>query len=38
MPTNRYNGRPADVETVPKGTELYRIMAANASYPANSFT
>lgn len=37
MPTNRYNERPADVEIVPKGTVLYRIMAANASYPANSF-
>lgn len=37
MPTNRYNGRPADVETVPKGAELYRIMAADASYAANSF-
>lgn len=37
MPTNRYNGRLADVETVRKGTELYRIMAADASYAANSF-
>lgn len=37
MPTNRYNGRPADVEIVPKGTDLYRIMAADATYAANSF-
>lgn len=37
MPTNRYNQRSADTETLPAGTRLYRILAADAAYPANSF-
>lgn len=37
MPTNQYNGRVANVEAVRKDTVLYRIMAADASYAANSF-
>ena len=37
MATNQYNESPADLETVPAGAVLYRILAANAGYAANSF-
>ena len=37
MATNQYNESPADLETVPAGTVLYRILAADAGYAANSF-
>jgi hypothetical protein len=37
MPTNRYNQRSADTEIIPAGTRLFRILAADASYAANSF-
>lgn len=37
MPTNRYNGAPADTDTIPAGTALYRILKANATYGSNSF-
>lgn len=37
MATNQYNDAPADLETVPAGTLLYRIMDADAAYDANSF-
>jgi hypothetical protein len=37
MPTNRYNGRPADTEPVRIGTRLYRILRADATWDANSF-
>ena len=37
MATNQYNESPADLETVPAGTVLYRILAANGGYAANSF-
>lgn len=37
MPTNRYNGRPADTEPVRTGTRLYRILRADATWDANSF-
>ena len=37
MPTNRYNGAPADIDTIPAGTPLYRILKANATYDSNSF-
>lgn len=37
MPTNRYNGAPADTEVIPVGTRLYRILAADATYDSNSF-
>jgi hypothetical protein len=37
VPTNRYNGRPADTEAVDKGTRLYRILRADATWDANSF-
>ena len=38
MPTNRYNQRSADTETLPAGTRLYRILAADAAYPATRST
>jgi hypothetical protein len=31
MPTNRYNGRPADTEPLHKSTQLYRILRADAN-------
>src|SRR5947209_1761751 len=37
MPTNRYNGRPADTEPLRRGTRLYRILRANATWDSNSF-
>jgi hypothetical protein len=37
MPTNRYNGRAADTESVPADTILYRIVRADATWDANSF-
>ena len=37
MATNQYNDAPADLEIVPAGTLLYRIMDADAGYAANSF-
>jgi RES domain len=37
MATNQYNDSAADLETIPAGTVLYRILAANATYAANSF-
>jgi hypothetical protein len=35
--TNQYNDSAADLETIPAGTVLYRILAANATYGANSY-
>lgn len=37
MATNRYNGRKARLEGFAAGTVLYRILAADASYPSNSY-
>lgn len=37
MATNVYNGLAADLETIPAGTELYRIIPTRASYPGNSY-
>lgn len=37
MPTNRYNGAPADTVTISAGTLLYRVLKANATYDSNSF-
>jgi hypothetical protein len=35
--TNRYNGRPAELERVAAGTMLYRILPADAAYTSNSY-
>ena len=37
MPTNRYNGRPADTEPIYANTTLVRIMRADATWDPNSF-
>ena len=37
MATNQYNESAADLEPVPAGTTLYRIVRADAPYAANSF-
>jgi hypothetical protein len=37
VPTNRYNGKPASLETILAGTRLYRIYPADAAYDASSF-
>ena len=37
MATNRYNGRKAQLDGFAAGTVLYRILAADASYPSNSY-
>ncbi|WP_428338665.1 RES domain-containing protein [Mycobacterium sp.] len=37
MATNVYNGTAADLEPITKGSTLYRIRAAGATYAANSF-
>jgi len=37
VPTNRYNGKPASLETISAGTTLYRIYPSTATYAANSF-
>jgi hypothetical protein len=37
VPTNRYNGATAQLVTFPSGTVLYRILAADATYPTDSY-
>lgn len=37
MARNVYNGKAAEQESIPAGTELYRIRRATPSYAANSF-
>ncbi len=37
MATNRYNGREAQLDGFAAGTVLYRILAADPSYPSNSY-
>jgi RES domain len=37
MATNQYNDSAADLQTITAGTDLYRILPADATYAANSF-
>lgn len=38
MATNQYDDSAADLETVPAGTELYRILRADAANSCNPST